>query len=99
MLELENISESEYNEAIEDVENGLNFKNGDVPSSNVIYSYHTDALISEIITDIASEKNISETFATNYIYLSGLTINSTQNTSLQEVTETEFEKKKYQIYS
>ena len=99
MLELENISESEYNEAIEDVENGLNFKNGDVPSSNGIYSYHTDALISEIITDIASEKNISETFATNYIYLSGLTINSTQNTSLQEVTETEFEKKKYQIYS
>ena len=99
MLELENISESEYNEAIEEVENGLSFKNGDVQSSDGIYSYHTDALISEIITDIASEKNISETFATNYIYLSGLTINSTQDTSLQEMTETEFEKKKYQIYS
>ena len=99
MLELEKIGESEYNKAIEEVENGLNFKNGNVPSSDVIYSYHTDALISEIITDIAAEKNISETFATNYIYLSGLKINSTQDTSLQKATENEFEKKKYQIYS
>lgn len=99
MMELEKISENEYNNALQEVENGLNFKNGDVSSSNGIYSYHTDALISEIIADIASEKNISETFATNYIYLSGLTINSTQDTKLQETTENEFENKKYQIYS
>ena len=99
MLELEYISESEYNSAINEVDNGLNFNQGTVESSNGIYSYHTDALITEIIQDVADKKNINETFATNYIYLSGLTINSTQNSTIQSETETEFYKKQYSIKS
>ena len=99
MLELEYITEEEYNSAISEVDNGLNFKQGTVQSSDGIYSYHTDALTTEIIEDIADKKNISEDFATNYIYLSGLTINSTQDSEIQDRTESEFAKKQYNIAS
>ncbi len=99
MLELEYINQEEYSSAVEEVENGLNFKEGSIESEDGIYSYHTDALINEIISDISEEKNITTDFATNYIYLSGLTINSTQNSNIQNVTEKEFQKKTYQVVS
>ena len=99
MLELEYINQEEYSSAVEEVENGLNFKEGSIESEDGIYSYHTDALINEIISDISEEKNITTDFATNYIYLSGLTINSTQNGNIQNVTEKEFQKKTYQVMS
>ena len=99
MLELEYINQEEYSSAVEEVENGLNFKEGSIESEDGIYSYHTDALINEIISDISEEKNITTDFATNYIYLSGLTINSTQNSNIQNITEKEFQKKTYQVMS
>ncbi len=99
MLELEYITEGEYNSAVAEVNNGLNFKQGTVQSSDGIYSYHTDALTTEIIEDIADKKNIPEDFATNYIYLSGLTINSTQDSTIQDETESEFAKRQYNIAS
>lgn len=99
MLELEYINQEEYSSAVEEVENGLNFKEGSIESEDGIYSYHTDALINEIISDISEEKNITTDFATNYIYLSGLTINSTQNSNIQNITEREFQKKTYQVMS
>ena len=99
MLELEYITEDEYNTAVSEVNNGLRFRQGTVEASDGIYSYHTDALINEIIQDIADKKNITEDFATNYLYLGGLTINSTQNSSIQDETETEFNKRQYHIAS
>ena len=95
MLELEYITEAQEQEAINEVENGLNFVKGEIVSGNGVYSYHTDALINEITEDIEDKYNISETFATNYINMAGLTIHSSQNSSIQEKTETEFEKSKY----
>ncbi len=99
MKELEYINESEYNTAIKKVDNGLKFKKGEVTADSGIYSYHTDALIPEITEDIRKKFNISETFATNYINMAGLTIYSNQNTSIQKQTEIEFEKKKYVLDS
>ena len=99
MLELEYITEDEYNSAVTEVKNGLNFNQGEVEASDGIYSYHTDALINEITQDIADKKNITEEFATNYLYLGGLTIHSTQNSSIQDETEAEFNKRQYQIAS
>ena len=99
MLELEYITEEEHDTAVAEVENGLSFDKGNVESSDGIYSYHTDALITEIMEDIADKKNISEDFATNYIYLSGLTIKSTQNSSIQDRTEEEFDKRQYNVAS
>ena len=92
-------SEEEYNNAVQKVENGLAFKNGTVESSNSVYSYHTDALIPEITNDICDKYNISETFATNYLEMAGLTIYSTQDSKVQEQMETEFEKSKYSLAS
>lgn len=99
MKELGYINEEEYNNAISEVEKGLNFKKGNIESEGAIYSYHTDALVTEVISDISKKKNINETFATNYLYMAGLTINSTQNDNIQKQTEKEFQKSKYSIAS
>lgn len=99
MLELNYIDEESYNIAISNVDKGLKFKKGTIEAESAVYSYHTDALISEITKDISEKYNISETFATNYIYMAGLTIYSTQDSNIQDKTETEFEKSKYSIAS
>ena len=57
MLELEYISEEDYNLAVTEVEAGLKFEKGQIqPEGDGVYSYHTDALISEVIADFAKEK-------------------------------------------
>ena len=95
MLELGYINETEEQNAVNEVEDGLSFVRGEIQSGDGVYSYHTDALITEITDDIEDKYNISETFATNYINMAGLTIHSTQDSSIQEQTKTEFEKSKY----
>ena len=99
MLELNYIDENSYNTAISNVDKGLKFKKGKIEAESAVYSYHTDALISEITGDISKKYNISEIFATNYINMAGLTIYSTQDSNIQDRTETEFEKSKYSIES
>ncbi len=99
MLELGKIDESEYEEAEKEVNNGLDFDQGDIEIGDCIYSYHTDALINEVIEDLAEEKNISEAFAKNYLYLSGSTIYSTQDSSMQDKVEAESLKSQYILYS
>ena len=99
MLELKYIDENSYNTASNNIDKGLNFKKGQIKSEEAVYSYHTDALILEITQDIAKKYNISETFATNYINMAGLTIHSTQDSKVQEKTEAEFEKSKYSLAS
>lgn len=99
MLELGYITEEEYNIASFEVDSGLDFDKGTIESSEGIYAYHTDALISEVISDLADKNNITETFATNYIYLSGLTIHSTQDSDIQDEVDTEFNKSEYRVAS
>lgn len=99
MLELNYITENEYHNSINEIEKGLDFKKGEIPSENAIYSYHTDALITQIIDDISEEYKISETFSTNYINMAGLKIYSTQNSEIQKQMETEFKKNKYILKS
>lgn len=101
MLELEYITENQYNEAITEVDKGIKFKQGKIESKekNSIYSYHTDALILEITEDIAENKNISSDFATNYIEMAGLKIYSTQDSNIQKEIENEVSKSKYILKS
>ena len=100
MEELGYITEDEYNLAAQNVNNGLDFNKGTVEAkSDGVYSYHTDALISEIVNDLEEEYHISETFATNYINMAGLTIHSTQDTNIQSETEKECNMKKYVLQS
>lgn len=82
MLQLGKIEKKEYDEAVAQVEEGLKFEQSQ--ALGTMYSYHTDATISQVIEDIAKEKEISNSLATTYVYSSGLTIYSTQDTALQE---------------
>ena len=99
MQELKYISDEEAQTAISKVDAGLNFKNGSIKTGDSVYSYHTDALLTQVIGDLTKRKNISDTFATNYIEMAGLTIYSTQESNVQKQLETEFEKSKYVLKS
>ncbi len=88
-------NEDDYNNAVKEVEDGLKFEKGYSGISN--YSYHTDATIKQVIQQVMEEKNISSDLAKNYVYGSGLTIYSTEDSSIQARVEEEFAKQKYQI--
>ena len=99
MLELGYISEEEYNNANSEVDFSLDFNKGEIINNSTVYSYHTDALINEVISDLANAKNISQDFATNFLYLSGSSIYTTQNAQIQETLEKECKEKKYILKS
>ena len=99
MQELGYITEEELNEANLEVDNGLKFNQGTIKTEEPIYSYHTDALILEVTNDIEEKYKINEEFATNFLNMAGLTIQSTQDTSIEEEMEKEFEKSRYNLPS
>ena len=88
MLELSLIDQNSFDQAVSELENGLNFQKG--ATITTVYSYHTDATIAKAISDIAEKKGISESLASTYLYTSGLTIYSTQDTALQNKMNTVF---------
>ena len=101
MLELKYIDQESFDKAIANVDKGLHFKQGKIEQekNNNINSYHTDALLSQLINDISKRKHISKEFAENYIYMSGLKIYSTQNSKIQKSIEDELAKGKYRLPS
>lgn len=85
MLELEKISKEEYDAAITELStNGMTFTQ-DTTSNN--YSYHTDAVINQVISDLSVAQGISKAQAQQYLYTSGLRIYSTQSATIQQQTE------------
>ena len=99
MLEKDYISQNEYDTAVSEIDNGLTFKKGKITNTSTIYSYHTDALFNEVVTDLMDSKNISKSFATNYFYLSGSKIYGTSNENIQKILQTEGENSKYILTS
>ena len=75
MLELGYIDEAEYNEATANVDAGLKFKKGSVESSDGVYSYHTDALITDVTNDIAKKYDINVNDLKSYNNLSSNLLN------------------------
>ena len=94
MKDLGYINEEEYNSAVTEAENGLNFNKGTISSSSN-YSYHTDAVVDQVIKQVMDEKGISRQLAENYVYSSGLTIYSTVDSTIQARVEEEYQKEKY----
>ena len=90
------ITQEEYDTAIAEVDAGFKFENG---VKGNIYSSHTDALISQLIDQIMEEKQISRDAAETYLQTSGLTIYSTQVSSIQKIMEEETKKSKYNLKS
>ena len=96
MKELGYISEEEYQNAVTEVQNGLQFGTGEIMGGSV-FSYHTDAVISQVVEQVMEEKNMTEQMAKNYVYSSGLTIHSTVDMNIQNRLEEEYAKEKYII--
>lgn len=92
------ITQEEYDNAIQEVDSGINFKKGTI--TQVIYSYHTDAAINQVKRDL-KEKNPDWTseYIDYYVKSGGLTIYTTQNSDIQHVMEEEVKKDNYIQYS
>lgn len=85
MLELGYISQEERDAAINEVnEQGMKFTKGEKTTN---YSYHTDALINELIEDLMQQKELSKAAAQNYIETQGLSIYSTESPTIQAAAE------------
>jgi len=85
MLELGYISQEEHDLAVKEVnEQGVKFTKGEKVTN---YSYHTDALINQLIEDLMEEKDLTKAAAQNYLETKGLSIYSTQSSSIQASAE------------
>ena len=85
MLELGAITQEERDTGVKEIdEKGITFTKGEKTTN---YSYHTDALINEVISDLMEEKGLSKAAAQNYIETQGLHIYSTETPSIQDKVE------------
>ena len=92
------ITEEEYNTAIAEADAGLAFKKGKI--TQVVYSYHTDAAISQVKRELQElHPDWTDEYIDYYVKSGGLTIYTTQDTSIQEIMQAEVEKDTYIEYS
>ena len=96
----DNAEEAEklYNEAVAEVEAGLKFKEGSFNNATQM-SYHTDAAIKEVVSDLAELKDIDEKAARSLLVSGGYKIYTTQNTEIQKRMEKEYVKDEYVYYA
>lgn len=87
MYELNYISDKEYEEALKDDVYSRISKRQASQDQNV-YSYFTDALITQIVEDLQEEYGYTQSQAYNLVYRGGLRIHSTQSTSMQQIADT-----------
>ena len=86
-------SQEEYEAAIAKVEAGFPFEKGKVIANN--YSYHTEAAINQIVSQLMEEKGLTDEAAYLYLCSGGFTIYTTQDTAIQEIINEEALKEKY----
>ena len=96
----DNAEEAEklYNEAVAEVDAGLKFKEGSFNNATQM-SYHTDAAIKEVVSDLAELKDIDEKAARSLLVSGGYKIYTTQNTEIQKRMEKEYVKDEYVYYA
>ena len=87
MLELEFITEEDYDEAIAEE---LKFEKGDAVK-NTSQSYFVDQVVEEVIADLMKEYEYTESIATQMVYNGGLKIYATVNKTAQDRAEEIFE--------
>ncbi len=83
MKELNYITPEEYQTACQNVENGLPFSKGELPSST-IKDYFIKAAVDDVIDDLVNRKNMSVEYAKNRVYGGGYKIYTTQVSSVQK---------------
>lgn len=87
MFELGDITEDEYNEAV-DFE--LVFSDGDSSDDDGfdrISSYYEEAVIQEVLEDLQTEKGYNENYAAKLVYSGGLQIYSTLDIDIQKAID------------
>lgn len=94
MKELGKLTDEQYNQAIAEVDAGLNFKEGTV-SSGTNFDWHTESAINQIIEQMVEEKGLDKDTAKARLYGGGYTIYTTQDTSIQNIVQEEFNKTTY----
>ncbi len=89
MLEQGYIDQTAYDEAMaDDVYTRIQVVNEAIGEDSP-YSYFIDALSEQVIDDLISRLGYTETQAYNALYSGGLTIISTQNTTIQQICDEE----------
>ncbi len=88
-------SQEEYDAAVAKVDAGLPFQKNETVISSSSYSYHTDAVLEQVISQVMEERGLSRELAENYIFSSGLTIYSTVDANIQARVEQETSQSKY----
>lgn len=91
-------SDEEYNNAMKEVENGLEFKKGNI-NSNSGHSYHTIAALQQAKQDLMKKNGWSAEMAEIQLYTKGYKIYTTQDSTVQTTMEEEFKKDKYIVKS
>lgn len=91
------ITNTDYNEAIQDpVYKRIRQVNDDISKvTQKPTTYFTDAVIDQVVQDLKSKLGYTETQAYNAIYSRGLTIYTTQDSSMQEVCDSIINNRKY----
>ncbi len=87
MLELEKITQEEYDAAIAEKITFGNGKAGYTP----VQSYFVDEVINNVVRDLMEQKGYSEALAEQVVYNSGLKIYATIDPEIQEAMEAVFE--------
>ncbi|MCL2383659.1 MAG: penicillin-binding protein [Oscillospiraceae bacterium] len=88
MLELGDINQAQFDEAREQVIEGLPFYRGAVVQT--IFSYHTDGAIMQILAELQEEHGWTQEAAWRYLANGGFTIWTTQDSQMQAQMEEEF---------
>ncbi len=96
MKDLKYITDDQYKEAVAEVDNGLNFKNGDRAKVTADVSYHTEAALNQIVDQIIEQNpDMNRDTAKMHLYSSGYKIYTTQKTDIQTALEEEIVKDQY----
>lgn len=97
MLELEKITQEEYDGAVAEVEEGIKFEKGNT-STGAEMSYLARAALNQVIAQFAEEKDMDYDLAKAMIEGGGYKIYTTQDSSIQSIMEEVYKDEDY-IYS
>lgn len=98
MKDLGYITEGQYKTAYDNVEAGLAFNKGTLPTSSV-KSYFVQATIEQVVNDLVEQKGFSEEYAKSRVYGGGYKIYTTEVASVQSNLEEVYRSDKYILTS
>ena len=95
MHELNKISDEEYNAAVEETKNGLQFEKGSSSNGNSSLSYHAAAAINQIANELSDKEDINYSEAREMLINSGYKIYTTVDSDMQNKLKEIYENPKY----